>query len=342
MTLAPEYRRCALYVVVAAGALPVVAWLARHLVPQRTSANWVGLLVMNVLIAVAGLAVLGWRLRLDATGIARRRLLTWDLWPWGAFRDGRIKEDVQWATFHWPGHGWWRDRLTLQLLREEDRETALRTIDKFWVRQEPPGLPKELLIRYAFQRQAEFSARGIVLTHRGVVRRFHWDDVHSVRIDRLERARNDFRELELVLPGEILRFQAHRANGQTSHTWSGGRDQERPESAVVAGLILRYAPPGRVLVYSLTEPPASPHEWARARERLERREKDMRQVTTMFRIGMVAASVTCLFMGEAWKCAVMLTMIWIMFFGPCWLILHDQSQGLQRAREELESHRPPE
>src|SRR5207245_6119235 len=84
--LAPEYRRCAAYVLVGLLLSAVLEWWINQAVFNQAWRH-LGTLAILLPIAIWQLMVFRWRLRVDDSGIARRRLFAWDLWPWEAFEN---------------------------------------------------------------------------------------------------------------------------------------------------------------------------------------------------------------------------------------------------------------
>jgi hypothetical protein len=94
---------------------------------------WIDYLCVLVFISlIAALALMArWRLRVDGSGIARRRLFRWDLWPWEAFENGLIQKDDNLFTYKWPDRPWWRRRLTFAFLGEAECDALWKASQRF-------------------------------------------------------------------------------------------------------------------------------------------------------------------------------------------------------------------
>lgn len=200
--LAPEYRRCGIYVFV--GYL-LVAGTAVALEQLGLGRGWdqlVPFALFVVPVLVLTVITFRWSLRVDAEGISRRRLFRWDLWPWHAFEGGQVRQCGGKSSFDCPAKPWWNRSLEFSFLQEDDGEFLLSLIKRVWIPPPLPPLPEELTIRWGFRRWAHLSAEGIRVGkgrhNAGIF--YPWSALLQVRITRVDHSRHDFRELQLTLP----------------------------------------------------------------------------------------------------------------------------------------------
>jgi hypothetical protein len=244
--------------------------LAEHL------ALYIKLLKCGLAMAVVSVAVSLWRLRLDGTGISRRWLFWRDVWPWKAFRLGRVVEveDVP-IKFVLPEKPPWLRRMSIGFLDDEAGAVVLRTI---WTVLPPPVVsdpPEELELRLPLRQEMIVSRSGLYFADRRESTRYSWDEVQRLRIRRLTHDRPDFSELELTLPDRTINLTVGLQNGQASRTWSAPRGSPTRSSAEVAGALLRYVPRDRVQVTALEEPPRTIAEWQDRRSILDARGREV-------------------------------------------------------------------
>jgi hypothetical protein len=120
--MAPEFRRCGIYLCVGylllAGTIIVLTRL-------ELGAGWdhcaVTAAILGVPMLGGALLIFCQLLRVDDRGIWRRRLFFWDLWPWEAFTAGKVRQDFRKDSFVFPSNPWWNRNLTLELLQADDR-----------------------------------------------------------------------------------------------------------------------------------------------------------------------------------------------------------------------------
>jgi hypothetical protein len=271
--LAPEYRRCGVYLVLFClllAALEVGLKLA-GLTPL-TWARLVASPLTVMAVALLGLAVLTWRyaVRVDGHGVWRRRLFAWDLWPWEAFATGAVRAGASKESWAYPAKAWHSRYLILEFLAEADRAALAERIRHVW-RPAALALPEETEIRYGMGNRLALSRHGIVFRRRGgdQDRFFRWYEVIQLRVTRLDHTRRDFRTLELQLPRvtEPIRLQSQR----------GGRRWEGPEAEVILAYLQQYVPADRVQVTALTGPPRDRDEADRRLTELDRADRQLRQ-----------------------------------------------------------------
>jgi hypothetical protein len=221
-------------------------------------------LIIVLPIVIWQLMIFHWRLRVDESGIARRRLFGWDLWPWEAFENGLIHKGNYLFTYKWPDKPWWQRTLSFGFLKDAERESLWKASQRFWKAPLPPDLPPDLKIRHFFRKEAQFSPEGIWAGRMGKPRYYPWSAVQELRIDRLEHDRRDFQNLEMVLPDQTIRLWVTLQHGQANRSWSGA------EPEAISGMLESHVPPERTLISALWGPPKSLAEIKHRQEELNR------------------------------------------------------------------------
>ncbi|HKB05783.1 MAG TPA: hypothetical protein VKD90_26540 [Gemmataceae bacterium] len=279
LRLAPEWRRCAVYVVV--GFVLVAAVVVGLNQAEVNKTPWVnlaaGLAVLGVAVLVLVALVFRYRIRIDQHGVWRRRLFRWDLWPWEAFEAGKIRHGKYGDQIAFPDKPrYWRT-MSASLLGERDRAAYETVVRRYRVPLPPPELPEVVAIKLGLWTRLELSADG--------VRRFTrldetgelipWRDVVRAEAIRATHDRPDFATLELHLPGEPkpVRLDHH----QGTPTWKGA------DAEVIARYLERHLVDGRFQVTALRGPPANEAEADRRLARLAEGEQQLRMARRFMR-----------------------------------------------------------
>ena len=242
-----DFRRSALYVPI--GILPFAAahWWFRDWFPPTGNSPVVSLIALAALVLLP-VAVFRWRLRVDSSGIARRRLFGWDLWPWQLFEQGKVLEaEASPATFILPVKPFWARTLSLNLLEDSDRARVEAIIDRFHVRP-ALDLPEELALRCAFRKEAVITRGGLLLRDRGVETRYRWKETQALRIRRRDHRRRNFETLNIVLPDRTVTFSTRRDKGNLIRSWSATSGSATPTAEVLAAVIERSIPRERIQI----------------------------------------------------------------------------------------------
>ena len=271
-----EFRRCAVYVLIGAALLPGIRWAARDLLPPRAGEPWSGLFACS-LPALGAIAALRWRLRVDSSGVARRRLIWWDLWPWQAFEHGKVL-DVEGTstTYILPEKPFWARKLTLDLLEDSDRARVEAIVEALRVRP-APLLPDELALRYGFRKEILIAPGGLLLRDGGDETRYRWAEVQAIRIRRADHRRRDFKTLEIELPDRVVTLSARLHQGQTVRSWQATRGgRTTPSAEVVAAVLERFVAPDRVQIDALDKAPLTMDQWTARRAVLVKQKREMR------------------------------------------------------------------
>jgi hypothetical protein len=322
--LAPEYRRCAGYVLVGLLLAAVLEWWINQAVFNQAWRD-LGTLVILLPIAIWQLMVFRWRLRVDDSGISRRRLFGWDLWPWEAFETGLIHKGNYVFTYKWPDKPWWQRTLSFGFLEETERESLWKASQQFWKAPPPPELPPELSLRYSFRKEARFSPEGIWAGRRGKSRYYPWTAVQELRIDRLDHDRRDFRRLEIVLPDQTIRLWVTVQYGQASCSWSGAAAE------VISGMLQSYVSPERTLISALSGPPKSLDEVNHRLDEFNRRLPPKFFFPSLF--ALCLALVLFLALGvNVW--AGVVSFAYLVF---CWFVYRYHEKEIAQERTKLEA-----
>jgi len=270
--LARQYRRSAVYVFVGAILAGGAAWAVHPIVQQQKGVNgpqggpyFIGVVFVTLATGLC-LVAFRWRLRVDCRGVARRRLWRWDLWPWEAFQDGRIRKGASFYRFTWPDKRPWCDRtLSLELLDDSDRDALRELCGRLCVAPPAPEAPDAITLRFGLSGWARFTPEGIFVDKQGFKPDYPWSDVTALRIVRLEHDRHDFHRVEIELPDRTIKLFRHKGNP----TWRGA------EAAAIAALLRLRVPAERTLIAASHGRPGSLKE---ADYRLAEIEKRRRQL----------------------------------------------------------------
>jgi len=245
-----EFRRCGIYVLVGAIVCFCVAITVTPLVKQfaRPKADPGEMMVIMGLAVVAAavfcLVLRQWCLRVDREGIALRRLWRWYVWPWEAFRSGKIKQDRVLRAYIWPEARWTYRKLLLDMIEESDAKEVDALIKRLWIAPPEGELPEEVTFR-VLRTKVRLRADGIDVRRGRTERLYAWKDVERIVIERLERDRRDFVRLRIDLPEKPVEAFVHQGNPN----WRGA------DAETIARWFIRHAPAGRVLTVASSGPP---------------------------------------------------------------------------------------
>lgn len=263
--LLPELRRSALWGI--AGLLLIASVIFFVQPPQ-----WRGQFERSCAAAVLVFAAI-WlsqyllsRIKVDEDGISKRVLWWWTLWPWEAFEAGRIHQGIAQYGYLFPGLPWWSQRIELSLLSPENSKEIDALIKSIW---QPPNagpLPEQLEINFKWPMSQKLllSPDRITISKKHHQAEYLWRDVREVVIWRLERGRQDFRELHLQLPDHdfVLRRRLHQ--GSEVVNWTGASSEE------VSRYIMDHTPSERFHDFALTGESSSHSEVEVRKSRIEK------------------------------------------------------------------------
>jgi hypothetical protein len=206
-----EYRRSSLYLLLGLTAAGLVAFALQGEKPGDAAVQGI---VICLLVAGAfwlWLHVQTWRLRIDSTGLARRRLGMWSCWKWRHFSDGHVRVGDSPLSFSNSARPWWDRWLNLEYVEPEAAAKKLANL----LRTLTPSLPEESNPAEAVPGeitlglgccsrlgQVQFTARGIELRRGRQLRWIEWDDVAILRLVREQVNRAIATRLELRPRGD--------------------------------------------------------------------------------------------------------------------------------------------
>ena len=281
----------------------------------------------HLLLAAAAAIPLRWRLRINEQGVARRRLLRWDLWPWEDFESGRIEKRHANKLYD-PRRPLLRRWMTLGYMERKDLDEAYTIINARYELPPPPAVPDSLTIKYGFRRRATFDRQGVQLTKGKTRRHFNWDEVRWIEFVRMDPLRRDFASLAIGLPDDELELKYVSHQGGTSTTWSGATAEELNE------LLFRIAPPGLIDVLIAGEPPTRPEQIGRRLAAVKRKTRELKIICVVACV-LLPPCLVWLAIGGQVLAAVMMGLAHgamiggVAFFS--WRSLRSQASGLEDA-----------
>ena len=294
--LAPEYRRCGIYLLI--GYLIFVGTsIVLHQLSLARDAVQVFVVPFVLAIPMLGTALLigCYLLRVDDQGIWRRHFFRWDLWPWQAFATGQIRQGVGKDSYVFPSKPWWNRVMFFDFLREDEREHLAELVRRAWTPPPPPVLPAELTIKFGLPRRwVRLSEKGIQVGKgkQDSGRSYPWTAVIRVRITRLDHARRDLRQAELILPEGARPILLVIQKGRP--LWTGAEPQ------VLAAFLERAFPRDRLLVTAMTGPPRSVAEADWRLLDVDRIDRETKQLAWITVPGLLAA-IGCLLLLFLWR-----------------------------------------
>jgi hypothetical protein len=299
--LAPEYRRCGVYLVL--GWLLVGGLMLGLHFSEDPIRSWSDLCtvltVLSALFLGSAVTLLRYGLRVDERGIWRRHLFRWDLWPWEAFTTGAVRTGRGPDTWVYPDKPWYSRHLHLGSLAKADCNTLMEQIRQVWKPTEVV-LPDEMKIRYGLGKHLELSPRGILIAEvKGDrPRSYTWSDVVQLRVTRFDHWRRDFWKLDLELPTgeEVLRLR--RRSDAEGRYWTG------PDAEVVLAYLLQYIGSDRIQVTALRGAPRNRDEAERRLRDLDRSYRDAQRGSRISYASLLILYLLVLFKGQgafAWN-----------------------------------------
>jgi len=278
---------------------------------------------------------LRWALRVDAKGIARRRLISWDLWEWKDFASGRIQKKHPFM-FVDPLRPWWRGNLNVGYLSPTNAKEVVKLVNLHYRLPPPPIIGEILTLRYRGMRAVVLKTSGLSLGKYALGKdqpeeqRWHsWQDVQRVHVTRADPVRRDFGRLEIVLPGEELLFMM--VSGEHKPAWQGSTAEQLNE------FLFRHVALERIEVDIEGERPAARSDLEKQLEQAIKEDRASRLflwiLTGAFAvIGIWAAT------DSQWKplvCFVVYSAIYVPT--ALWLFIH-RGEKVQKLRRDLEAY----
>ncbi len=246
--IAPRYRRCCWYVLVAAPIVIATYWWlavpAKGIAIEEAIGASIGLGMIACLVA---LPPFSWRLTIDERGWRRRFLGIETLWPWADFENGQIV--AAGASYRHRQRSWWNpwNSIHVGYLTEDDLTAVMATIDPFFPTESPPEPPDEILIRLLGER-IRLDDNGVHVENRRGGASYSWSEVITVDVLRGNGKSAGFSMLEVVLPGRVVTLR--NVKGKTAGF-------SNPAPAVIAEFLRRRVNDSRFSVSLDGEPMAS-------------------------------------------------------------------------------------
>jgi hypothetical protein len=339
--LAPELRRSAIYVAAACLLIPITRWFTRELVPPANGyGDWVAMGFILAVIVLGAMVVFQWRIRVDAEGIARRRLFQWTLYSWSEFASGCVKASDGFGSFAFPERKPWDRKLSIGLIGSENAEHVAAIIRRHWI---PPALdlPTRLAIRYGFRGHAQFGPEALTIRTKGEPKRYLWSHVKELRINRFSRDDFDFTSLELELPDQTLKLHVSRDQTHPIPSWQGEKGCATPGADLLVGVLQKYVAGNRIVVVARREPPQSRREWECRSKHIEGGRKDLRLLGWIL-IGFWLLGAMAPFMEwERGLLAVLsMELLWAVMWGLFWLVYLCIARDLREQVAEHEARKP--
>lgn len=195
MPVKGEYRRCCLYVVLG---FSLVAALGPVLQPAQPWGLVACVAVFVVVAAVFWLYLQTWRLRIDRTGLARRRLGLWSSWTWHHFAAGQVRTGESPLSFRCAARPWWDRWLFLEIVAPEAAVTELARLLRSLIppppaemdRTQAVAVPAEIKIGLWLAGDLQLTAQGLAYRRGRDSRWLSWDDVLTLRLirERVQKA----------------------------------------------------------------------------------------------------------------------------------------------------------
>jgi len=278
--LAPEYRRCGIYVAVAfvviAAILVGFTWAG---INDRT---WERSIIVLTAFAVGTLfllvAIFRYRIQIDEHGVWRRRFVRWDLWPWDAFEQGKVRHGKGGDQLTFPEKSWYWRTISASALGERDRAAYETVVRRYRVAPSSPPVPDVLDLKLPLRARLALSADGVQWRsgRHDDGELVRWPDVVRVEVIRATHDRPDFVTLELYLPDQPKPVRLTHNKG--APMWSGA------DAEVIALYLRRHLEAaGRFQVTALRGPPADLAESDRRLTRLDASERDLRRANRFIR-----------------------------------------------------------
>jgi hypothetical protein len=183
-----QYRRTCAYVALM---LPMAAAFSALLPPRGRPLT--PILILSVCSAMLWFCVATWRLRIDATGLSRRRFGCWSGWPWEFFQAGQVRRaaSTSSSSYRCPARPWWDRHLTLEFLSERDRHEVGQFLARIVPNVEASDVEAslvepvfEVVLRNIFGGQMHIDRGGVRIRTWGKERLLSWPGVRRVRIVR--------------------------------------------------------------------------------------------------------------------------------------------------------------
>jgi hypothetical protein len=297
LRLAPEYRRCALYVAI--GYVVLSGLLVWFTVGEINNVPWSNAIIV---LSISGAVTLGlvaittrYRIRIDEKGVWRRRFVHWDLWPWQAFEQGKVRHGKLGDQLTYPEKSWYWRTISASMLEKKDR-TAFEAVVARYLTPPPPELPARILITYGIGRRLELSADGVRLGKliNESTEVIPWREVLRVEIFRASHDRPDFATLNLHFGAKDKPVSLRKQNG--SPCWKGASAEE------IVQFVQTHVDDARIELTAFRGPPRNIAEVNRRLAILDKADEQLRKMRRaswyVYGIGVTAMTLLIL---EPWN-----------------------------------------
>jgi len=330
-----EYRRCAIYALVACVPLAVVAFWVNKYVHAENAPGPVAHALLFLVLGVVLIVPLRWALRVDDRGIARRRLLGWDLWRWDDISSGAIEKRFPYLLYD-PRRPWWRRKLPLEHLEFVDRSSTIELINQHYRLPPAPELPDELVIKYRFRRRLRLDAGGLSVQEGSrLAQDYRWAEVERVHITRTDPLRRDFGRLEIALPDRQIELHMEKLGYGTSFRGRG------PVAEVVNEFLVRYVPAERVDVDIYGGRPAKRIDAERQLEKAVKDRRDFRWCMAICSALVVVAFVWTALAENVLKAVGTTALCAVFFLLFFWFGLRESNARCRELEEQVASFDEP-
>jgi hypothetical protein len=287
MRLAPEHRRCASYIAIGYSLMVIVAIGLK--LAEANDRSWPEVVVMLAAFGAALLVLVAllfrYRIRIDQHGVWRRRLVRWDLWPWEAFEQAKVRHGKGGDQLTYPEKPWYWRTISASVLAERDRAAYETVVRRYRVPPPPPSVPDMLDIKYGIRARLELSADGVrCRAHKhDDGESIPWPDVVRAELIRTTHDRPDFSTLELHLPGRPKPVRLTQQQGNP--TWSGANAE------VIALYLRQHLDSRRFQVTAQRGPPVDVAEADRRLTRLDESDRELRKLRAVTRYMMLVGTL---------------------------------------------------
>ena len=267
-----------------------------------------------------------WRLRVDDTGIAFRRLWRWQFWPWDAFAGGEVSRGADNWTFRWG-----KQKLSFELFSEEDRQYLIDLCREVWVAPPRAEAPGELAVSVTLRCKLQLDQEGILVRAWGRRRHYRWAEVIQLRIVQPERGAERFIRLELRLPQRTIPFLTGKSHGLETTNWTGA------DALALRALLEAHVPSDRIRVINKEGPTESLDDLEGRIEELEQLSKVVMwqsRVLAAMTVTMIATIAFSFPGNRIWGTAVLL--LTALTGGVAYCVIRQTRNRLAAQRRQIE------
>lgn len=193
--------------------------------PRPDQFPWGLVIVGAVVVTLAYNYLTRWRLCVTEQGLTRHRYLFGeDHWPWEDFTSGKI-DKIYPMKLRDRKRPLWRRTINLQALADCDAPTVMQAVNWHYKPAELE-LPDELQFKYGIGWVVTLTKQGIRLRVRTKLREYRWADVKRIRVFRQDPVRQDFFNLDIILPDEQIKLYVLIVDNRLNPSWRGAKAEE--------------------------------------------------------------------------------------------------------------------